>query len=514
MFSTVLSATIDGLKVEFVQVEVDVSNGLPVFHMVGYLSAEVKEATERVKTAIRNVGISLPPKRITVNLSPATVKKRGAAFDLPVAVGVLAAYGHIREHVLDKTLVIGELGLDGEVRKVPGILPVILEGKKKGYETFLIPEGNQREGMVIEHARVICVRHLQQVLEYAQDPEGWTGAYANKQGERCLLEKVDEEGDFRDIQGQEGVKRIAEIAVAGQHNLLLVGGPGCGKTMLAKRIPTIFPPLSMEERIEISKIYSIMGLLDEESGLVEKRPFRQVHHTVTKTALIGGGRVPSPGEITLASGGILMMDEIAEFPRPVLEVLRQPLEEQIIRIVRAKGAYEFPADFLLVAAMNPCPCGCYPDLNRCTCTDTEIRAYQSRISQPFLSRIDICTEAPKVEYSQLSQTKEGESSETIRQRVCRARGIQKKRYAGRQYQTNGRMKSGDIATFCRLDGEGELLMKRAYDRMRLTARTYHKVLRVARTIADLASEEHIRKEHLSEALGYRVMDKEYWGNGR
>lgn len=516
MFSTVLSATLDGLHVEFVHVEVDASNGLPVFHMVGYLSSEVKEAGERVKTAIQNTGITLPPKKLIINLAPATVKKRGAAFDLPIAAAILESFGYLEVNVLKDVLIIGELGLNGEILPVQGVLPILIEANKQGYQTCIIPYGNQKEGTSVAGMEVIGVKNLSEVIEYAQNPDAF------KKNHRAFITKeklklkpksrVLKSLDFYDIQGQEMVKRAAEVAVAGQHNILLVGTPGASKTMIAERIPTILPPLSLEESMEISKIYSVMGLLEDKQPLITTRPFRQVHHTTTKTALVGGGTIPSPGEISLANGGVLMMDELAEFPKNVLEVLRQPLENHVIQIIRARGTYQFPADFLLVAAMNPCPCGYYPDYNRCTCTQSAVDAYLGKISKPFLSRIDICVEAPRVEFIDLKNGRRGEHSAEIRKRVCAAREVQRERYRGLEFSTNGRIPASEIETYCAIDKRCEEMMRIAYDKLNLTARTYHKTLRVARTIADLDGKEHITTEHLSEALSYRTMNEKYWGN--
>lgn len=510
MVSTVLSATMDGLKVEFVRVEADVSNGLPMLHMVGYLSAEVKDAGERVRTAIGNTGIRIPPKRIIINLSPATVKKRGASFDLPIAAAILTALGVIGEDDLKDILLIGELNLEGKVLKVPGILPIVMEAQKKGCQTCMIPSENEMEGQVVSGINIIGVRHLQDVLDYISHPAEFQKQHRGMKHAARMKYGKEKQLDFCEVQGQEMLKRAVEVAVAGQHNLLLVGTPGASKTMIAKRIPSILPPLTEEERIEISKIYSIMGLLKEDEPLVSTRPFRELHHTVTKTALVGGGMIPRPGEISLAHCGVLMMDELAEYPKNVLEVLRQPLEEHEIQIVRVRGAYVFPAEFFLVAAMNPCPCGYYPDMEKCRCTKSEVDHYLGKISQPFLSRIDICVEAPRVAYQDLKEQKTCDSSAVIRERVCAARNIQKARYQGKTYVTNSRIPESDMQTFCRLDEAGEKMMKLAYEKMDLTARTYYKVLRVARTIADLEGKTQIECIHLSEALSYREMNHKYW----
>ncbi|MGC4019899.1 MAG: YifB family Mg chelatase-like AAA ATPase [Muricomes sp.] len=507
-FSTVLSASIQGLKVEFVNVEADVSNGLPAFHMVGYLSSEVKEAGERVRTAIRNSGLDYPAKKTVINLSPATMKKRGAAFDLPIAVSILASLGQIKVKNLKETLVIGELGLDGTVQRVPGVLPVVLAARDAGISICIVPGANAPEGALVKDVQVIGVKNLAEVFGFLSgtvnlEPEAYPG-------ERADIESKDF-FDYSDIQGQSMVKRAMEVAAAGGHNLLLVGPPGSGKSMAAKRIPGIFPPMTLEESMEITKIYSIMGQIDKESPLVCRRPFRSVHHTSTKASLIGGGLIPTPGEISLAHNGVLFLDELPEFQRGVLEVLREPLEERQIRIARTHGSYTFPADFILIAAMNPCPCGCYPDLGRCTCTPSQIQNYLGKISQPFLDRMDLCVEAPKVNYESLSGKNKEENSLSIRERVCRAREIQNGRYEGTGIKTNAMLSVKELERYCVLGEKEGKLMKQAFVALGLTARTYHKILKVARTIADLDGMERIGEKHIKEAIGYRTMDKKYWG---
>lgn len=507
-FSTVLSASIQGLKVEFIHVEADVSNGLPAFHMVGYLSSEVKEAAERVRTAIRNSGLDFPAKKTVINLSPATMRKRGAAFDLPIAVSILVSLGQLSQESVGKMLLIGELSLDGCVQKVPGILPIVLEARNAGIPICMVPLANAPEGALVDGIQVIGVRSLGEAFCFLA---GSKKIEAQPHPVEKACEKDAQMLDYSDVQGQEAVKRAAEVAVAGGHNLLLVGPPGSGKSMVAKRIPSIFPPMTMEESMEITKVYSIMGLVDKEAPLIRQRPFRSVHHTATKAALIGGGLIPAPGEISLAHGGVLFLDELPEFQKAVLEVLRQPLEEHQIRISRSCGNYIFPANFMLVSAMNPCPCGCYPDFERCTCTPGQIQNYLGKISQPFLDRMDICVEAPKVKYEALKSSKKQESSAQIRERVCLAREIQNQRYAGTAIISNAMLDVKELDTYCRLGRKENLLMEQAFAALRLTARTYHKILKVARTIADLEGADRIREKHIKEAIGYRTMDKKYWG---
>ena len=515
-FSTVLSAAIEGLKVEFVQVEADVSNGLPVFHMVGYLSSEVKEAGERVRTAIKNSGFDYPAKRTVVNLSPATLRKRGASFDLPIAVSILSSLGEVPAGNGEKCLIIGELSLDGRVRKVPGILPVTMEAFENGITCCIVPKENEAEGNLVTGMKVIGVESLQEAADFLNGERNVNVPDKTRKIKKFCgvqVSQKENEGrlpDFSQIKGQENVKRAAEIAVSGGHNLLMIGPPGSGKSMTAKCIAGILPPLDLKESMEITRIYSVLGLLKEEMPLIQERPFREVHHTATRSSLIGGGTVPRPGEISLAHRGVLFLDELPEFRKSVLEVLRQPLEERSIRIARTYGNYVFPADFMLVAAMNPCPCGCYPDLEKCTCTPAQIQMYLNRISRPFLDRIDLCVEAPRIRYEELTEEKKSESSEVIRKRVYQVREIQKERYRGTGITTNAMLGTDDIKKYCGLDAAESKLMERAFTMMELTVRAYYRIIKTARTIADMDGEEKIGEQHLREALGYRMVDKKYW----
>lgn len=511
MFSTVLSATLRGLCVEFVHVEVDISNGLPMFHMVGYLSSEVKEAGERVRTAIRNSGMVLPAKKIVVNLSPADIRKKGTIFDLPIAIAILASFCQIDEKNLKDILMIGELSLDGSVKRVSGVLPIILEAKKRGCRFCIVPKENQKEAALVEGICVIGVSDLNEVCRIL------SGKVSYKELRReteYICQDKKQKLDYSDIRGQKVAKRCAEIAVAGNHNMLMIGPPGVGKSLIARCIPTILPPLTKEESIELTMLYSIMGEVDSNAPLIMERPFREVHHSITKSALIGGGRMPKPGEISLAHKGVLFLDEIGEFHKPVLELLRQPLEKKQIRILREKGVYEFPADFLLIAATNPCPCGNYPDLNRCICTPSQVQSYLGKISQPLLDRIDLCIELERLKYDELCLEGQEEGSADIQRRIVRAREIQKERYKGLHIQTNSQLNAKEVGNYCILGKQEEQMMRQAFDKLELSIRKYHKILTVARTIADLEEKERIEMSHLREALSYRTINIKNVGGER
>ena len=507
MFSSVLSATVAGVDCIPIKIEADVSQGLPMFSMVGYLSARVKEAQERVRTALRNTGFAFPARRITVNLSPADIRKEGTGFDLPIAAALLCAFGYLEQEKIEKVCMAGELSLNGEVRGVKGILPLVDTAIKEGCRLCIIPKENLPETEYIHEIPILGIENLREFMDQ-EEKENW-GAVRNPRRE-WPQSSIEYEEDFADVLGQETARQAAVIAAAGFHNLLLIGTKGSGKTMIANRIPTLFPVLSREESMEISRIYSAAGLLTGNSPMLMRRPFRAPHHTISPTAMAGGGSVPTPGEITLAHRGILFLDELPEFRRAALEVLRQPLETHKICISRVNGTYEFPANFLLVGAMNPCPCGYYPDRNRCSCTQYQVEQYLGKLSGPLLDRFDLCTEVTDIPGEQLREKKPGKTSLQLRREVCRVHEVQRQRYEGTDIRFNSALSGKETKQYCQVSREGKKLLDAAYEKMNLSLRAYHKILKTARTIADLDAKEIIEEEHIAEAVCYRALDKKYW----
>jgi magnesium chelatase family protein len=506
------SAAVFGIDAYLVEVEVDVGSGRPGdFNVVGLPDVAVKESRERIKAALKNCGHDFPPQSVTVNLAPADIRKEGSAFDLPMALAILGCQGTFFGKRLEQFIFLGELSLDGQVRSVRGSLSAALAAREHGIGALVVPEANAREAAVVEGIDVYAVRSLPQAVDLINAPESF--APVRVSAAALLAQAAQYPVDLRDVRGQQAAKRALEVACAGGHNIIFIGPPGAGKTMLAKRIPTILPPMSLEEAIETTRIHSVAGLLDDARGLVGTRPFRSPHHTISDAGLIGGGAVPRPGEVSLGHHGVLFLDELPEFQRNVLEVMRQPLEDGAVTIARAATSVTFPARFMLAAAMNPCPCGFFGDPTReCHCSPPQIQRYVSKISGPLLDRIDIHIEVPAVKYKELrGGGAVSEDSAAVRERVMRARALQLERFAGeKKLFSNAQMPPKFIRKFCALCDDGEKMLENAITRLGLSARAHDRILKVARTIADLDASPGLATRHLAEAIQYRTLDRTYW----
>ena len=512
MYSNIVSGALQGVRSVLVNVEVDVSSGIPLFAMVGCPGSEVRESKERVWAAFKNSQLPMPVSRITVNLSPADMHKEGTSYDLPIAIGILESSEVIPAGSSDNILFLGELGLNGEIRPVRGVLPIVTEAAKRGIKECIIPAGNAAEGAIVPGVIIRGAESLTQVLEYLRSPSEEklprepVYSFNNDSPEGSSAEY---EEDFADVNGQDAAKRAAMISAAGFHSFLMTGPPGVGKSLIAKRIPSIMPPLSWEESLEVTTIYSVAGKLPPGSTLIRKRGFESPHHTVTLPALIGGGQNPRPGAISLAHRSVLFLDELTEFDRKAIDSLRQPLEDHEVHISRARYSISYPADFLLVCAMNPCPCGYYPDRNKCRCTDNAIRKYLGRVSGPILDRIDLCVQMNPVSIKDISAGKNGITSAEMRSRVILARIAQKKRYEGTSYRFNSEIKGSDLEKYCPLNENEKTFLGEMFDKLGLSVRSYHRIIRVARTIADIEGSDPILREHILEAASYRP-NFEYW----
>lgn len=510
MLARVFSSAVLGIDAYIVEVEADIVRGLPSFSTVGLPNGAVKESKERVAAAVKNSGYAFPLKRITINLAPADIRKEGAAFDLPMAVGILTAMAQVSAKELQRYIIVGELSLDGSLRPIRGALPMAVNARDMDLEGMVLPRENAKEAAIVDGLDVYPVGTLREAIDFLNSDSPIEPFGVDLKELFGISSRY--EINFSDVKGQEHVKRALEVAAAGGHNVILLGPPGTGKTMLARRVPTILPDMSLEEALETTKIHSVAGLLEEDQALVATRPYRAPHHTISDAGLIGGGHVPRPGEVSLAHHGVLFLDELPEFKRNVLEVLRQPMEDNKVTISRAALSLTYPASFLLISAMNPCPCGYLTDPgSECTCTPMQVQRYMSKISGPLLDRIDIHIEVPPVRYKELSGEPTGESSATIRKRVNRAREVQMERFRTREHMfCNAHMEAKDIRTYCRVDEKGDDLLRMAITKLGLSARAYDRILKVSRTIADLEGAQDIQPEHISEAIQYRSLDRNLW----